>query len=81
MEPSEPYPSERPPSPPEPERELPPGPAGALLAALPAGIGLAPEDLAARAGLGIDQTLGVLLELELTGWVKRSPGGAYGRLG
>jgi DNA processing protein len=68
-------------APPAPERETPPGQAGALLAALPAGTCLAPEDLAARAGLGIDQTLGALLELELTGWVKRYPGGGYGRLG
>jgi DNA processing protein len=66
---------------PEPEREAPPGLAGSLLAALPSGISLAPEDLAARAGTGIDQALGALLELELTGWVKRYPGGAYGRLG
>jgi DNA processing protein len=68
------------PNSPEPERESPPGSAGALLTALPAGISLAPEDLAVRAGMAIDQALGALLELELTGWVKRYPGGAYGRL-
>jgi DNA processing protein len=73
--------SEAPEVPAEPERETPPGPAGAVLAALPPGVSLAPEDLAARAGLAIDQTLGALLELELNGWVKRHPGGAYGRLG
>ncbi len=65
----------------EPEREAPPGAAGILLAALPSGVCLAPEDLATRAGIAIDQVLGTLLELELTGWVKRYPGGAYGRLG
>ncbi|HEV7514736.1 MAG TPA: DNA-processing protein DprA [Thermoanaerobaculia bacterium] len=65
----------------EPERETPPGPAGAILAALPSGASLLPEDLAARAGLAVDQVLGTLLELELNGWVRRHPGGAYGRLG
>jgi DNA processing protein len=64
-----------------PEREAPPGQAGVLLAALPSGVCLAPEVLATRAGIAIDQVLGTLLELELTGWVKRYPGGAYGRLG
>jgi DNA processing protein len=65
----------------EPERELPPGEAGALLAALPRGLTLPPEDLAARAGLPVDRALAALLELELSGWVKRHPGPVYGRLG
>jgi len=65
----------------EPGREMPSGVSGKVLAALPPGITLAAEDLAARAGIGVDQALGVLLELELTGWVRRLPGGAYGRLG
>jgi DNA processing protein len=65
----------------EPGRETPPGAAGTVLAALPAGVTLVAEDVAARAGMGVDQVLGVLLELELTGWVRRLPGGLYGRLG
>jgi DNA processing protein len=65
----------------EPGREPPPGTAGTVLAALPAGVTLVAEDVAARAGMGVDQVLGVLLELELTGWVRRLPGGLYGRLG
>ncbi|HZF09545.1 MAG TPA: DNA-processing protein DprA [Thermoanaerobaculia bacterium] len=65
-------------------RALPAGLAGQVLAALPEGPGgknLAPEDVAARAGLRVDVVLGALLELELEGWVKRHPGPAYGRLG
>jgi DNA processing protein len=62
-------------------RVLPAGRAGEVLAALPAGKSLAPEDVAARAGLAMDVVLGTLLELELEGWVKRHPGPAYGRLG
>jgi DNA processing protein len=56
-----------------------PGPAGQVLAALPAGAARAPEELAAAAGMPVDQVLGALLELELTGLVRRLPGGAYGR--
>jgi DNA processing protein len=70
-----------PPGPPGPP--LPEGLAGRVLAALPAGspgATLAPEDVAARAGLAVEVALGVLLELELEGWVKRHPGPAYGRL-
>jgi len=62
-------------------RTLPEGLAGQVLAALPASKSLAPEDVAARAGLTVDVVLGALLELELEGWVKRYPGPAYGRLG
>jgi DNA processing protein len=72
---------EMPEVPPEPERETPPGLAGAVLAALPRGATLLPEDVAVRAGLAVDQVLGTLLELELNGWVRRHPGGVYGRLG
>jgi DNA processing protein len=67
-----------PPGPPHPQ-----GHAGKVLAALPPafpGATLAPEDVAARAGLSVDVVLGTLLELELEGWVRRHPGPAYGRL-
>jgi DNA processing protein len=63
------------------ERQPPAGLPGAVLAALPRGARLPPEDLAARAGLPVDGVLGALLELELSGWIKRHPGGSYARLG
>jgi DNA processing protein len=59
--------------------EPPPGPAGQVLAALPPEASRAPEELAAATGLPVDQVLGALLELELTGLVRRMPGGAYSR--
>jgi DNA processing protein len=65
----------------EPVRETPPGAAGELLAALPSGPSLLAEDLAARLAWTVEQTLGVLLELELSGWVRRYSGGTYGRIG
>lgn len=69
-----------PPTTPEtPEPEPPPGLAGQVLGALPKGSSRAPEELAAAAGLPVDQVLGALLELELGGLVKRLPGGVYGR--
>lgn len=61
------------------EPEPPPGLAGVVLTALPKGASRAPEELAAAAGLPVDQVLGALLELELTGLVKRMPGGVYAR--
>ncbi|HWN42993.1 MAG TPA: DNA-protecting protein DprA, partial [Thermoanaerobaculia bacterium] len=64
---------------PIPEPEPPPGLAGQVLIALPKGASRAPEELAAAAGLPVDQVLGALLELELGGLVKRMPGGVYGR--
>jgi DNA processing protein len=59
--------------------EPPPGPAGQVLAALLPGASRAPEELAAVAGMPVDQVLGTLLELELAGLVRRMPGGVYGR--
>ncbi|HWN42290.1 MAG TPA: DNA-processing protein DprA [Thermoanaerobaculia bacterium] len=65
---------------PEPaEPEPPPGLPGQVLVALPKEATRAPEELAAAAGLPVDQVLGALLELELSGLVKRMPGGVYGR--
>lgn len=61
------------------EQEMPEGLAGVVLAALPKGAGRAPEELAAAAGLPVDQVLGALLELELGGLVRRLAGGVYGR--
>jgi DNA processing protein len=63
----------------EPEPEPPPGLAGVVLGCLPKGASRAPEELAAAAGLPVDQVLGALLELELGGLVKRMVGGVYGR--
>lgn len=64
---------------PAPEPEPPPGLAGQVFTALPAGATRAPEDLAAASGLPVDQVLGALLELELEGLVKRIAGGTYQR--
>jgi DNA processing protein len=56
-----------------------PGLAGRLLAALPPGRQLSPEELADETGAAVDRVLGGLLELELAGWVRRDPGPRYGR--
>lgn len=64
---------------PAPEPEPPPGLAGQVFSALPAGATRAPEELAAASGLPVDQVLGALLELELGGLVKRMAGGLYQR--
>jgi len=53
--------------------------AGQILAALPPGAVRLPEEIAAGLGTPVDGVLGALLELELGGWTKRHPGGAYGR--
>lgn len=58
---------------------LPEGLAGTVLAALPAGALLLPEEIAAALGTPVDQVLGALLDLELGGRVRRHPGSAYGR--
>ncbi|HEX2253863.1 MAG TPA: DNA-processing protein DprA [Thermoanaerobaculia bacterium] len=56
-----------------------PGLPGKVLAALPVGEGLAPEEVAEQIGKGIDAVLGALLELELEGRVRREPGPRYSR--
>lgn len=57
----------------------PDGVAGQILATIPPGAVRLPEEIAAGLGTPVDGVLGALLELELGGWVKRHPGGAYGR--
>lgn len=64
---------------PEKVEEPPPGPPGDVLSAISAGSQHAPEELAEATGLAVDQVLGALLELELSGLVRRSAGGLYGR--
>lgn len=59
----------------QPRRGLP----AKLLAAMPVGRERNPEALAIDLDLAIDAVLGALLELELTGWVRRLPGPAYVR--
>ena len=59
-----------------PATEWPAGPSGALLAALTGGPASA-EELASTTRLSIDRVLGLLLELELGGHVRRSPGALY----
>jgi DNA processing protein len=59
--------------------EPPPGFAGEVLAAIPTGATPAAEEIAVRLDVPVDRVLGVLLELELGGWVRRMPGGVYGR--
>jgi DNA processing protein len=51
----------------------------ALLELLPPGEPVAQDQLVARSGLSIDQTLGALLELELAGYVTRHPGPSFVR--
>ena len=59
---------------------LPKGMAGDVVRALPAGgSGRTAEDLAAELGTSVDRVLGCLLELELSGWVRRLPGPLYTR--
>jgi DNA protecting protein DprA len=50
-----------------------------VLAALPVGRERRPEELAAELDAGVDAILAALLELELTGWVRRFPGPAYAK--
>jgi len=52
---------------------------GRLLAALAVGDPRPAEALAGAAGVGVDQALAGLLELELAGWAQRYPGPAWGR--
>jgi DNA processing protein len=68
-------------APPERAAEPPPPPGlpGEVLAALPRGDPRAPEEIAAGLDMPVDRVLGALLELELGGWVKRLPGGVYGK--
>jgi DNA processing protein len=63
----------------EPPPDLPPGLAGQIFAALAPGAVRLPEEIAADLGAPVDGVLGALLELELGGWARRHPGGAYGR--
>jgi DNA processing protein len=58
---------------------LPPGLRGRALAAMVPGDAVAPEALAAGLGEPVDRVLGILLELELEGRVRREPGPAYVR--
>lgn len=60
--------------------EPPPGLAGEILDLLPPGGVRLPEEIATALGAPVDGILGALLELELGGWARRHPGGAYGRL-
>jgi DNA processing protein len=50
-----------------------------VLAALPVGRERRPEELAEELDAGVDAILAALLELELTGWVRRFPGPAYAK--
>jgi len=61
------------------EEELPPGLAGRLLRVLPAGVSRPAEALAAELEAPVDRVLSALLELELTGRVRRVPGPEYRR--
>jgi len=52
---------------------------GKVLAALSAGLGRAPEEIADEVGAGVDSVLGALMELEIEGWVRREPGPRFFR--
>ncbi len=62
-----------------PAERLPAGDTGRLLAAMTPAEPLPPERLAAASGFGIERVLGLLLELELAGRVRREPGPAWCR--
>ncbi len=72
-------PIELPAAPALPDRPLPTGAQGQLLAILPIGEEATADQLAAGLGQAVDQVLGTLLELELGGWLSRRPGPVYGR--
>lgn len=55
------------------------GPDDPLAGILPRGETLAVDDIAARSGQSVEQTLGELLRLELDGLVERMPDGRFGR--
>lgn len=62
-----------------PSRALPDGLPGQLLAVLSPGEEATTEELAERLGQPVDRVLGILLELELGGWLSRQPGPVYTR--
>lgn len=58
---------------------LPEGATGELFKELAPGSPQTADDLAGRLEMPVDQVLGMLLELELGGWVRREPGPVYVR--
>jgi DNA processing protein len=62
-----------------PSLEPPSGFAAQVLAEVPQGSIRVAEEIAVRLDVPVDRVLAALLELELSGWVKRLPGSAYGR--
>lgn len=69
-----------PPRPEVPARKPPPGLPGRLLEALIADRGRTAEEISARTEIAVEEVVGVLLELELAGWVRRAPGPVYLRM-
>lgn len=59
--------------------EPPAGLEGQVLAEVPKGSTRVAEEIAVRLDIPVDRVLAALLELELSGLVKRHPGSAYGR--
>ncbi len=59
--------------------EPPTGLAGQVLAEIPPGSTRVAEEIAIRLDSSVERVLAALLELELSGWLKRLPGSAYGR--
>ena len=55
------------------------GPKGDLLEHMKQGCSYPPEELATSTTWPVERVLALLLELELTGWVRRYPGSAFGR--
>ena len=55
------------------------GPKGDLLQCMKTGHVYPPEALASSTAWPVERVLALLLELELTGWVRRHPGPAFGR--
>jgi DNA processing protein len=64
---------------PDPAPEPPSGFPGQVLAEIAPGAPRIAEEIAVRLDVPVDRILAALLELELSGWVRRLPGSFYGR--
>ena len=59
------------------EKKPPPGPPGRVWEALTAARGRTAEEISARTEIAVEEVVGILLELELAGRVRRAPGPVY----
>ncbi len=80
LQPPRSLPLDLPPAVPQPIRALPAGLGGKILKRIPPGESRSPDSLVEATGLPIHNLLAELLNLELTGWLRRLPGPAYRRV-